>query len=121
MDKYNNTKELGDYGEKVASKFLIDMGYTIIAKKFFTRFGEIDIIAKDKNEYVFIEVKTRTTAFYGAPAEAININKQKHILKSSRYFVYKYNLENEYIRFDIIEIYINSEKNNINHIKNVFF
>lgn len=96
-------------------------GYIIITKNYFTKFGEIDIIAKDKEEYVFIEVKTRTTESYGKPIEAVNEDKQKHILKSTKHFIYKYNIENKYIRFDIIEIYINSKGTNINHIKNVFF
>lgn len=70
---------------------------------------------------MFIEVKTRTSKFYGEPIDAVDINKQKHIIKSSNFFIYKYNLINEYIRFDIIEIYIDKEKYSINHIKDVFY
>lgn len=117
---YKNSKELGDYGEKIAIQFLKSEGYTIIGKNFFSKYGEIDIIAEDKNEYVFIEVKTRTNQLYGAPVESVDLNKQKHILKTSKYFIYKYNIQNEYIRFDVIEIVINKNGISINHIKNIF-
>lgn len=113
-------KELGDYGEYLAIQFLKTNGYEIISRNFFSRFGEIDIIAKDGDEYVFIEVKTRTNKQYGVPADAVDTYKRKHIVSASRYFIYKYNIANKYIRFDVIEVKINRKKIDINHIKNVF-
>lgn len=86
-----------------------------------TNAGEIDIIAKKDNEYVFIEVKTRTSIKYGKPVDAINECKKKHIVKASKIFIYINNLQNECIRFDVIEVYINEKSFLINHIKNVFF
>lgn len=83
--------------------------------------GEIDIIAKKNKEYVFIEVKTRTSKKYGIPVEAIDEKKMKHILNVSKYYILKNNLQNQFIRYDIIEVYINKNVTIINHIKNVFF
>lgn len=120
MEK-NYNKNLGDKGEFEATKYLEMLDYTIIARNYITINGEIDIIAKDKNEYVFIEVKTRTSKEYGVPVEAINKHKKSHILRASEYYIYKNGLNSEFIRFDIIEVYINQKNKFINHIKNVFF
>ncbi len=121
---YTN-KEKGKIGEDIATKYLIDQNYHIITKNFKCRQGEIDIIAKDKikKEIVFVEVKTRTNQKYGSPSEAVDENKQKYIYKSAEYYVYKHNLYNKAIRFDIIEINIDiiKKKIRINHIKKAFY
>ena len=80
----------GNLGEAEAIKFLIANDYKIMKKNFRCNFGEIDIIAKDtkKNEIVFIEVKTRSNMKYGSPADGINLYKEKHIVKSSEFFVH---------------------------------
>ena len=120
---YTN-KEKGKIGEDIATKYLIDQNYHIITKNFKCRQGEIDIIARDKieKEIVFVEVKTRTNKKYGSPSEAVDEHKQKHIYKSAEYYVYRHNLYNKAIRFDIIEINIDiiKKKIRINHIKKVF-
>lgn len=115
-----HNKEIGKIGEEEACKYLERNDYDIISRNFLTNSGEIDIIAKEKDEYVFIEVKTRMSKRFGAPAEAVDYNKQKHILNATRYYVYKNSLENKNIRFDIIEVYINRNNKLINHITNVF-
>lgn len=98
-----------------------NLGYWILVRNFKTNNGEIDIIAKDKDEYVFIEVKTRVSKKYGRPLDAINESKKKHILQTSKYYIYVNNLENKFIRYDVIEVYMNEKNYLINHIKNVFF
>ena len=82
--------------------------------------GEIDIIAKNKDEYVFIEVKTRISNKYGAPRDSVNDNKQKHIKNSAKYYIYLNNLQYKKIRFDVVEVYI-KEKIYINHLKNLMW
>lgn len=119
-DKFYN-KDIGKIGEEQAYKYLINNNYEILERNFLCRSGEIDIIAKNNDEYVFIEVKTRVSKRYGTPAEAVNINKQKHIINATRYFVYKNSLENSNIRFDIIEVYLNKNSKLINHIKSAFY
>lgn len=119
MSNFHN-KEIGQFGEEEVCKYLDKNNYNIICRNFLSRNGEIDIIAKDKDEYVFIEVKTRMSKKYGNPVEAVNYNKRKHILSSAKYYIFKNSLENKNIRFDIIEVYINKKDILINHIKNVF-
>lgn len=116
-----HNKEIGKYGENIACKYLEKNGYNILCRNFNTNNSEIDIIAKDKDEIVFIEVKSRTSKQYGAPIESVNEFKKKHIISAAKYYIYKNSLENKNIRFDIIEVYINEKENLINHIKNVFF
>lgn len=113
-------QEIGRLGEKFSEKYLKNIEYEIIEKNFYCRQGEIDIIAKDKNEIVFIEVKTRTNLIYGKPVDAVDRRKQKHIYNCAKYYLYKKGLESEYIRFDVIEVYISNDKIKINHIKQIF-
>lgn len=111
--------EIGKLGEDLACKYLQDKGYKIIERNFEARQGEIDIIAKDKEELVFIEVKTRSNISYGKPAEAVNEIKQNHLIKTIEYYIYSRHLEDEFIRIDIIEIYLWKNKYRVNHIKQV--
>ena len=110
--------ELGKTGEEIGTQYLINNGYKLIIRNFRCRQGEIDIIAKDKDEIVFIEVKTRRNTNYGYPIDAVDKRKQKHILNASKYYIYKNKLEKRKIRFDVIEIY-KKDKFYINHIKNI--
>ena len=110
---------LGKTGEEIGTKYLIKNGYRIIIRNFRCRQGEIDIIAQDKNEIVFIEVKTRKNTNYGYPIDAVDKRKQKHILNASKYYIYINKLEKKNIRFDVIEIY-KKDKFYINHIKNIY-
>ncbi len=109
---------LGKTGEMIATKYLIKNGYKIVTRNFRCKQGEIDIIAQDKNEIVFIEVKTRHNNNYGNPAQAVDKRKRTHILNATKYFIYINRLENRFIRFDVIEIY-QKDKFYINHIKNI--
>ena len=109
--------EIGKIGEELAVKYLESIGYTIIERNFVARQGEIDIIARDKEELVFIEVKTRTNTLYGKPVEAVNEPKQKHLISTAKYYLYSKHLENEFVRLDVIEVYLRENSYKINHIK----
>lgn len=113
-------KETGKLGEDIAEHFLKQNGYVILDRNFECRQGEIDIIALDKKEIVFIEVKTRTSNKYGAPSEAVNKIKQKHMLQTIKYYLYIRNLSDEFIRIDVMEVYINNNVYKVNHIKQAF-
>lgn len=113
-------KETGKLGEDIAVHYLKQNGYTILDRNFECRQGEIDIIALDKKEIVFIEVKTRTSNKYGTPSEAVNKIKQKHMLQTIKYYLYTRNLSNECVRIDVIEVYINNNVYKVNHIKQAF-
>ena len=116
-------KEIGALGESIVETYLIKNEYTIVKKNFSCRFGEIDIIAKDnkKKELVFFEVKTRSSSTYGNPVEAVDTKKKKHIYKTAEYYVHCRKLEKEFIRIDVIEVYLKKDETyTINHIKQIF-
>ena len=111
--------EIGKIGENIATKYLEKLGYIIIERNFVANQGEIDIIARNEKELVFIEVKTRTNMQFGRPADAVNETKRKHLISTVRYYLYNKHLENEFVRIDVIEVYIFKNKFKINHIKQI--
>ena len=111
--------EFGKMGEDIAANYLTKNNYKIIERNFRCKQGEIEIIAKERDEIVFVEVKTRSSCTYGRPSEAVNENKQKHITKAAKYYIYLNKLENYYIRIDVIEVYFSNNKFYINHIKQI--
>ena len=108
---------LGKEGENYACNYLKGIGYKIIERNFSCKQGEIDIIAKDNEEYAFIEIKTRKNFHYGRPAEAVTDKKQNDIKNATKYYLYLHHLENKYIRFDVIELYKRNNNFYLNHIK----
>jgi len=107
----------GQIGERIALKYLKNRDFKIIALNYRTSFGEIDIIAKDKEYIVFIEVKLRRNFEYGLPREAVGKAKQKNIIKTAYSFISEYNLHNTDFRFDVIEVCGNT----VNYIENAFW
>ena len=77
------TQKIGKFGEDEAATFLKKKGYKILERNFSCKRGEIDIIALDKNEIVFIEIKARISLKYGLPSEAVTRHKLKHIYKTA--------------------------------------
>ena len=117
--KIHEKKDFGNTGEDMAIEYLEKRGYKILERNFFCRQGEIDIIAKDRKEIVFVEVKSRSSIEYGCPSEAVNKQKISHLYRAARYYLYKNKCLNNYIRFDVIEILIKNGKFNINQIKQI--
>ena len=115
----NNKKRIGNIGEELASKYLEKNGYTIDAMNFYSKYGEIDIVAKFEETIIFVEVKTRTNLLCGHPIESISYRKKNHLKNTARYYLFinkTYNLD---IRFDAIEVYLKDHKYKINHIKDI--
>lgn len=94
---------LGQWAEQEAVKILRQSSYTIIKLNYFSRFGEIDIIAEAQQELVFIEVKARTSSYRGYAFEAVNLIKQQKMIKTAFRFLQEYpQYEQYYCRFDVI-------------------
>lgn len=113
----NKDHELGKLGEEVIANYITRLGYKILDRNFECKQGEIDIIALDNKELVFIEVKTRTGINYGEASEAITKYKKRHLLNSIKYYLYKRNLEDEFVRIDVAEVYVEGKNIKINYIK----
>ena len=115
-----NTKILGDMGENLAAAHLERKGYAIIERKFKTRIGEIDLIARQNHVIVFIEVKTRQSSEFGRPGEAVGYRKQQKIIRTASWYIRQKHLEDVSCRFDVIEVYCWQGGYHINQIENAF-
>lgn len=113
--------ELGRIGENIIADYITKLGYKVVERNFECNQGEIDIVAKDKEELVFIEVKTRTDISYGEASEAVTNTKKRHLINSIKYYIYKQKLENQPIRIDVAEVYIKCGKVKINYIKQAIY
>ena len=98
-------KELGKAGEERAALYLKrQCGYRILQRNYRTRLGEIDIIARDCDTIVFVEVKTRRSLCYGYPAEAVAQHKQFKLKITAQSYMSRYRLWDVPCRFDVIEV-----------------
>ena len=109
-------KVLGKKGEKLAADHLKKQGCKILKRNYRTPFGEADIIAQDKDEIVFVEVKARIGDKYGTPREAVTKTKQQRYYKIAGCYWLEIGAEPN-ARFDVIEVY---EDGRIEQYKNAF-
>ncbi|MDI6758370.1 MAG: YraN family protein [Candidatus Omnitrophota bacterium] len=98
-------QNLGKKGEETAVCLLKDNGYKILLRNYKTKLGEIDIIAKDKDVFCFVEVKSRSSLSYGLPLEAVSLKKQRQISKSALIFLKENNFLDKKARFDVVSIF----------------
>ena len=111
--------QLGEEGEKIAVNYLKSRGYIIHHTNWRMSHLEVDIIAEDNGELVFIEVKTRSSDKYGEPEEAVDDQKERDLLRLAS--VYLENLQLEVpARFDIISIIISVNTSNVTHFEDAF-
>jgi len=104
-----NKRTIGNEKEQKAAAYLTSIGYEVLAANFYTRFGEIDLIAKEQEVLVFIEVKYRKDLQSGSPFESVDGRKIKNICRAARYYMYSNGIpEDVPCRFDVIGI-VNEE------------
>ena len=118
-----NKRKIGAWAEQQACEYLASSGYKVIKQNFrFSRFGEIDIIAYDAEYICFIEVKARSSCYFGLPREAVTYEKQQRIRTLANIYLSQNRSKNYCVRFDVIEIYYNSlhEIQNLHLLKNAF-
>ena len=111
-----NKRELGTEGEVRARAWLLGRGAKILEMNYRRPTGEIDIIAKQGRTLLFVEVKRRSSLRFGRPSEAVNRQKQAHILRTAQLYLQEKGLEDTPVRFDIIEVL----PDEIRHIENAF-
>jgi putative endonuclease len=112
---------LGRRGEDLAHRYLRSAGLTIVARNY--RPGgdsEVDIVARDGDIVVFVEVKSRTSAEFGSPERAIDKEKQKHIVRAARSYTTRAGIEWNQVRFDTISI-VFTDPPSVFHQQDAFF
>ncbi len=126
--KTSTTSQLGQLGERIAANYLKRKGYAIIEMNYSNRYGkrlgEIDIIAKEQNEWIFVEVKTRQrqSGTLTIPEENITYLKIRRLEKITSHYVARHGLYEARYRFDAISVWIDysSRVAKVKHIKNIY-
>ena len=97
-------QHLGESGEEIACRELGARGYAILARRYRTRHGEIDIVARDRDTVVFVEVKLKTTGEFGAAAESVTPWKQRRVAAMAVDYLARNGLSDRPCRFDVVAI-----------------
>ena len=107
-----STVGIGNNGEDLACKFLKQQGYKILERNYRIRGGEIDIVARDNDFLVFIEVKTRYSHEYGLPVESMTPWKIRYLLKAAKFYLQRINWGDKPYRLDFVSVDFASSKDN---------
>ncbi len=112
---------LGEWGENLAVDYLRQQGLKILERNFTTPVGEIDIVARNRTNLVFVEVKTRRSVMFGSPQEAVGKRKQRQIIRAAHWYLQNHSAGKLQPRFDVIAILCQSgEDVKITHIPDAF-
>ncbi|MBI5218707.1 MAG: YraN family protein [Bacteroidia bacterium] len=113
-------QETGKRGEEIATEYLKDNGYKILAVNWQNKHQEIDIIAEKNNVLIIAEVKSRTAPCLVEPEQAVTLNKQKLLIRAANAYIYINKIDKE-VRFDIISIVFSSKDPKLEHIIDAFY
>lgn len=112
---------LGRWGEEEAVRFLRRRGMKIVARNYRAPVGEIDIVAREKKQLVFIEVKTRRSHRFGTPQEAVGVRKQRQIIRAAQWYIADEGGDQLQSRFDVIAVMPNGNgEASIEYFENAF-
>jgi putative endonuclease len=117
---HSSTKEKGKEGEELAVSFLVEKGFEIVERNYRYGKGELDIIAREKDFLVFVEVKSRESLEYGLPEEAVTKRKMAQIRKIAEAYLAEKGITDENIRFDVVAILFLNKEVTITHYENAF-
>ena len=114
-------KELGDRGEALAAQFLHALGLEILATNWRHKRGEVDIIARSEDELIIVEVKARSSNYFGEPEESVDAHKQELLAMCAWAFLEEHGLDLP-VRFDVISILLDGDSEpKLHHIPDAFF
>lgn len=116
---WHNSREKGQYYERQAEKYLISHGLTPIERNYYCQFGELDVIMKEGDTLVFVEVKFRKNNFKGGASYALSSQKQAKLKRTIYHYLAAKNLKNQSLRIDYVAI-TGEPTLQINWLKNVF-
>jgi putative endonuclease len=110
----------GAAGENSAVAYLAGLGYKILDRNFKTRTGEIDVVARDHQTTVFVEVKRREAVGYGRAAEFVSASKMRRVVSAARIYAARHGLTESLIRFDVVAIDLVDGHEQLRHHKGAF-
>lgn len=113
--------EIGRRGERAAERYLMGRGFRILERNFRARRGEIDLIAEERGELVFVEVRFRRSARYGSPAETVDLRKRRRLVKAAEFYLLRRGLGDVPCRFDLVALRPAGEgRLAVEHCRNAF-
>lgn len=115
----NRRHILGAYGESLAAKFLEDLGYEVVERNWRCPQGELDLIARDKDAWVFVEVKTRRSQSANSGLEAVDEVKQQRMRRAIREWCRVREVSSLRLRIDAISVFISGSVIRFEHLKQV--
>ena len=115
-----NTRRTGDLGEEIALRHLSSLGYDLVKRNYRTRYGEIDLILRDGETIVFVEVKLRRDTGYGDPLDSVTTRKQEQVRAIAEQYLNEIEPEFEALRFDVVGILARGGRPEITHVQNAF-
>jgi putative endonuclease len=115
-----NSKKLGELGEELAVRYLINKKYHILARNWRDRGGELDVVARDGGTLVFVEVKTRTSDTFALPIDSVGFEKQRKLHRLAERFIARNDFTDCEVRFDVISIVTRGAKPEIEHLESAF-
>ncbi len=115
-----STRELGEIAERLAIDHLVKLGYQILEHNWYHGHLELDIVAKDKEELVVVEVKSRNGLRYEHPSEAVTNTKIKRIVEATDAYLIEKEMDVD-TRFDVITVIFVNEKFELEHFKDAFY
>lgn len=113
------TKELGNNGEEFTAQWLERQGFTICARNYRKRWGEIDVVACKGDLVVFVEVKTRKSTYFPISA-TVTYGKQQKLIRTAQSFILEHNIQDKVLRFDIAALTSNGTNYEMTYIPNAF-
>lgn len=124
FNKRTEKQIIGKKGEKLAEKYLKEEGYSVLHKNYRSKRNEIDIVATQGKTLVFVEVKTTSSdkaEEFKLPSQAVDRHKQECLIQCARDYIADKKRDYRGYRFDVIEVYLNKDTHQINHIENAFY
>lgn len=121
MRSFSHSRAKGNFAEHAALDYLRKQGLKLVEQNFNCRYGEIDILMRDKQEWVFVEVRYRQSRSYGGGLESVDTKKQRKLINAAEYYMQKHhNIQFDSCRFDMIEISGDIEAPQFNWIQDAF-
>ena len=118
--KLTPARRRGDLGEDAAARYLESRGYRVLERNWRYRQWELDLICRDGDTVVFVEVKTRAAKTMGIPADGLNRKKQARLVKAASQYLTRNNLWDEPCRFDLAAVIDTGTSMDVEHIENAF-
>jgi len=118
MTKHN--QRLGQLGERIAERWLVKQGWTIINRRFRNGRRDIDLVAERSSTIAFVEVKARKGDEFGDPVEAVHHRKQRELTRSAQIWIDRHGRVGETYQFDVVGVLMAGERVLVKHVPNAF-